>query len=144
MRAHPVYAGHSTGHTQAPLVDHVSGSVHTGLSIEQLPHPASMLEPHVHSYEESFYILSGQAIVRLGERDFLLTAGDYGVAMVGYAARLARARNGTQCDGCEWPPRSPNRPDIERDNLLYPRGLAAASASPPDWAQLDGTDVEPL
>ena len=80
--AHPVYAGHSAGYTQAALVDGASGSVHTGLSIEQLA-PGGTLEPHVHSYEESFYVLSGQAVVRLGERDYLLTAGDYGLVKVG-------------------------------------------------------------
>ena len=61
---HPVYHGHSDGYTHASLVDHATGSVHTGLSIDELA-PGGTLPPHVHSYEESFYVLAGEAILRV-------------------------------------------------------------------------------
>lgn len=36
LSAHPVYESHSQGYTHASLVNHATGSVHTGLSMNQL------------------------------------------------------------------------------------------------------------
>ena len=82
LTAVPLYEGHSQGYAQASLVDQTRGSVHTGLSVNQLA-PGGTLAPHMHSYEESFYILKGQAKVTLGETTRVLSVGDYGVAKVG-------------------------------------------------------------
>ena len=60
----PGWAGHSEGYRHASLVDHATGSVHTGLSIDELA-PGGTLAPHVHSYEESFYVLAGEAVLRV-------------------------------------------------------------------------------
>ena len=62
LASHPVFAGHGEGYVQADLVSRATGSVHTGLSVAQLA-PGGVLHPHVHSFEEGFYILSGEAIV---------------------------------------------------------------------------------
>jgi len=78
----PVFAGHGQGFTHAVLVDHTSGSVHTGLSVAQLE-PGGWLAPHVHAYEVSFYLLSGQAIVSIGDQTYSLGPGDYGCLKVG-------------------------------------------------------------
>ena len=48
LAPHPTYAGRSQGYAQGALVDHTSGSVHTGLSIAQLG-AGGTLSPHVHS-----------------------------------------------------------------------------------------------
>ena len=64
LRPHPAFDGHGDGYTHAPLVDDTTESVHTGLSIDELA-PGGTLPPHVHSYEESFYLLSGEAILRV-------------------------------------------------------------------------------
>ncbi len=53
-----------------PLVNHTMGSVHTGLSICELA-PDGTLDPHVHSFEEGFYILSGEAIVAINDQAYL-------------------------------------------------------------------------
>jgi quercetin dioxygenase-like cupin family protein len=82
LAANPTYIGHSQGYTEAALVDHASGSVHTGLSIAQLAGGGN-LSPHVHSYEEGFYILSGQALVAINGRTYRLVSGDYGCIKVG-------------------------------------------------------------
>jgi len=82
LAAVPLFAGHSQGYTQTSLVDHTRGSVHTGLSVNQLG-PGGSLDPHVHSYEESFYILEGRAAVTLAGQTQALRVGDYGVAKVG-------------------------------------------------------------
>jgi uncharacterized cupin superfamily protein len=65
--ADPLFAGHSERYTRASLVNHTLGSVHTGLSICELS-PGGALDPHVHSFEEGFYILSGEAVVAINEQ----------------------------------------------------------------------------
>jgi quercetin dioxygenase-like cupin family protein len=82
LSAPAAYAGHSDGYLEASLVDRGSGSVHTGLSLNQLA-PGGHILPHVHAYEESFYILDGEATVRVGDHVWRLGAGDYGVSKVG-------------------------------------------------------------
>src|SRR6266849_4674676 len=82
LAPHPSYSNHSQGYMQALLVDHTSGSVHTGLSMSQLAAHGA-LSPHVHSYEEGFYILEGQAVVGINEQVYLLGPGDFGVLKVG-------------------------------------------------------------
>ena len=78
----PVFDGHCQGYRQADLVSRATGSVHTGLSIGELA-PGGWVQSHVHAYEESFYLLAGEAVVRIGARDYRLKAGDYGAVKVG-------------------------------------------------------------
>ena len=51
LTATPVFEGHSRGYTTAPLINRHTGSVHTGLSIDQLA-SSGTIDPHVHSFEE--------------------------------------------------------------------------------------------
>ena len=67
----PGWPGHSEGYRHASLVDHATGSVHTGLSIDELA-TGGTLAPHVHSYEEGFYLLSGEAIVSINDQAYRL------------------------------------------------------------------------
>ena len=82
LSAHPVYESHSQGYTHASLVNHATGSVHTGLSMNQLAAQGT-LSPHVHSYEEGFYILEGQALMSVNDQAYLLEPGDFGAFKVG-------------------------------------------------------------
>jgi quercetin dioxygenase-like cupin family protein len=77
-----LYADHSKGYTQASLIDHVTGSVHTGLSMNQIA-PSGTISPHLHSYEEGFYILEGDAELSVADRSWRLRPGDFGVFKVG-------------------------------------------------------------
>jgi quercetin dioxygenase-like cupin family protein len=78
----PLCAGHSAGYVRAPLVNHALGSVMTGLSVCEIA-PGGSLNPHVHSFEEGFYVLSGEAVFSVNDQAYLLTRGDYGVVKVG-------------------------------------------------------------
>jgi quercetin dioxygenase-like cupin family protein len=78
----PVYAEHSVHYTHASLVDHTTGSVHTGLSMNEIA-PGGSVSPHVHSYEEGFYVLAGQAVLKVGDQSYLISPGDYGAIKVG-------------------------------------------------------------
>ena len=78
----PTFADHSRGYRQTDLVTRAVGSMHTGLSVAELS-PDGVLDIHVHSFEESFYILEGEAIVDVGDSAYRLAAGDFGVVKVG-------------------------------------------------------------
>ena len=79
---HPTYEGHSEGYVHESLVAREEGSVHTGLSVNELA-PGGRIDPHVHSFEESFYVLSGEALVTINGSGYHLTEGDYAVVKVG-------------------------------------------------------------
>lgn len=82
LAAHPVFEGHSRGYTAAPLISRQTGSVHTGLSIDQLS-PGGTVDPHVHSFEEGIYVLDGEPILTIGSESYRLQRGDYAAIKVG-------------------------------------------------------------
>ncbi len=69
-----VYRDHSHGYTQAPLITHTSGSVHTGTSLNFLA-PGGFIAPHLHSFEVGVYILEGEVVLGIGPRAYKLVAG---------------------------------------------------------------------
>jgi quercetin dioxygenase-like cupin family protein len=82
LTAPRIYANHSQGYTQASLVDHTTGSVHTGLSMNELA-PLGRISPHLHSYEEGFYIQEGEVVLSVADRAWRLGPGDFGAFKVG-------------------------------------------------------------
>jgi len=65
------------------LVDEtVPGAVHTGFGIVELA-SGGRVPWHVHSYEDSLYVLEGEVVVDTGDGANLLRPGDYGVNAVG-------------------------------------------------------------
>jgi quercetin dioxygenase-like cupin family protein len=72
---------HSVGFSRASLVSGATGSVHMGLGISALGR--GRVELHVHSYEESFYVLDGTPCLHLGGHDVRLRPGACGVVPVG-------------------------------------------------------------
>jgi len=127
----PTFEGHSQGFTEAVLVDHSFGSVHTGLSIAQLDGGGS-LAPHMHAYEVGFYILSGHVVVTIDSETYRLAAGDYGCLKVG---TLHAWRNpGT--DAVRWLRMAAPQPKpqgLERDTFFQKDG------QPPE----DGEALDP-
>jgi len=85
------YAAHSAGFRRAAYVDRAVGSVHMGTGICSLD-PAGSIQPHVHSFEETFYILEGSVILLIGDEARLLKPGDYGLIATG-------VRHGWRCAG---------------------------------------------
>jgi mannose-6-phosphate isomerase-like protein (cupin superfamily) len=45
--------------------------------------PSGVIEPHLHSFEESFYVLEGRVLVRVGEKSCTLGPGNYGLISTG-------------------------------------------------------------
>jgi mannose-6-phosphate isomerase-like protein (cupin superfamily) len=63
-------------------VDRSMGSVHMGVGICYLE-PGGAIDPHFHSFEESFYILEGKADLRIGEESSALEPGSFGLIPTG-------------------------------------------------------------
>lgn len=76
------YAKYSTGLRRSTYVDRAMGSVHMGVGICFLE-PLGSIQPHVHSFEESFYILEGSVAVQIGEASYTLGPGHFGLISTG-------------------------------------------------------------
>ena len=81
------WAGSATGYRRSTAVGEDTGAVHTGFVISELDSGGS-LPWHVHSYEESFYVVTGAMKVDTIEGSFRLSDGGYGVVPVGMPHRL--------------------------------------------------------
>lgn len=82
------FADRSTGYSRWSVVDHTTpGAVHTGFGVNHLE-PGGAIDQHLHSFEESFYVLSGEVVVETVEGAILLGPGDYGVIPVGSPHRF--------------------------------------------------------
>lgn len=77
-----VFAPGSTGLTRWTAVSENDGAVHTDFGITRLA-PGGTVPAHVHSFEESFHLLSGEALLVTHEATTHLVAGDYGVIPIG-------------------------------------------------------------
>jgi len=134
--AHPVFGGHSEGYTHASLIAHNTGSVHTGLSINELA-PGGGIAPHVHSFEEGFYLLSGEAVVSINDQAYRLGSGDFGVAKVG-ALHSWRQVGSVPVRWLQMAAPQPKPVGRERDTFFQKGGVAAADARPLDLNDLRG------
>ena len=76
-----LYPGRGDGFESCRLVDGSTGATHMGLSLCSLVD--GCLDTHVHSYEESFYVLEGRPVLCLDGRAIELKPGACGVAPVG-------------------------------------------------------------
>jgi quercetin dioxygenase-like cupin family protein len=71
----------SKGFRRWCIVNGEAGSVHQEFSICELE-PGGTIDAHVHTFEESIYILEGELICQTGEGAYSLVPGDYGVIQV--------------------------------------------------------------
>jgi quercetin dioxygenase-like cupin family protein len=78
----------SAGLARMRIVGPDQGAVHTELAVGALA-PGGWLAPHVHAYEEAFYVLEGEVLVALGETVHRLVAGDYTLMPTGLRHALA-------------------------------------------------------
>ncbi len=85
---------HSDGLRRAALAGRHVGAVHTGFALVELD-PGGYVETHVHSTEQSFYVLSGHPSLTLDGRTYRLSADECGLAPVGVAHCWHNAGNET-------------------------------------------------
>ncbi|HET9899552.1 MAG TPA: cupin domain-containing protein [Actinomycetes bacterium] len=72
----------SDGLARWPIVGEDAGAVHTGFGIATLQ-PGGSAPAHVHSFEESVFLLEGEVILQTPDAAAVLRAGDYGLVPVG-------------------------------------------------------------
>jgi quercetin dioxygenase-like cupin family protein len=79
------FDGHSQGFRRWGVVDGSEDpSVHMGFGICELA-PGGSIDRHLHTFEQSFYVLAGEVVCETDEGAFLLREGDYGLVPVGTA-----------------------------------------------------------
>jgi quercetin dioxygenase-like cupin family protein len=81
------FAGRSAGYTGDAVVDEAGGAVQMGFRIARLE-AGGHVATHVHSFEESVYVISGELVLDSTEGSHRLVAGDYGLIPVGMTHAL--------------------------------------------------------
>jgi mannose-6-phosphate isomerase-like protein (cupin superfamily) len=89
----PLYEQGSSGFRRASYVDRAMGSVHMGAGICYLDANGA-IRPHLHSFEESFYILEGSLILQIGEQAYSLGPGHFGLISTGVPHSWRNAGDG--------------------------------------------------
>ena len=77
----PWLEGHVKGFRRWTIVDEAAGAVHTGFGVAEMD-PGGSISPHVHSYEESLFVLEGEVVLRTTEAAVRMVPGDYGMIPV--------------------------------------------------------------
>jgi quercetin dioxygenase-like cupin family protein len=76
------FSGRSTGYSGDNVVDEPGGGVQMGFRVARL-HPSGQVDSHIHSFEESIYVLRGSLTVDTWEASYELMTGDYVLLPVG-------------------------------------------------------------
>jgi mannose-6-phosphate isomerase-like protein (cupin superfamily) len=126
-----VYEQQSSGFRRAAYVERAMGSVHMGAGICFLESKGT-IQPHRHSFEESFYILEGSLIAQIGEQAYALGPGHFGLISTGVPHSW---RNVSQQPArwLEMQAPQPRSPDYGRDTFFI-GGEAPRQGTPPDSA----------
>ena len=89
----PSFEGHVEGFRRWTVVDEAAGSVHTGFGLGEME-PGGSIDPHVHSFEESLFVMEGAVVLRTSEAAVRLVPGDYGMVSVGVPHSLRNEGDG--------------------------------------------------
>jgi quercetin dioxygenase-like cupin family protein len=76
------FNGRSRGYGRDNVVDEPGGSVQMGFAVARLE-SGGQVDSHIHSFEESLYVVAGALTVDTPEGSVQLVAGDYGLIPVG-------------------------------------------------------------
>ncbi|MGH3333584.1 MAG: cupin domain-containing protein [Nocardioidaceae bacterium] len=115
------WAENATGFSRWAAVGEEDGAVHTGFGICELA-PGGSLPAHLHSFEESFFVVEGTGAVDTPEGTFRVTAGGYGVLPVGVPHRW-RNDGGRPVRWAEMQSPAPRR-SHQDDTFLVPLAVA--------------------
>jgi quercetin dioxygenase-like cupin family protein len=116
------YAGRANGFELCALVDGPTGSTHLRLAIVSLAD--GHVDEHVHSYEESFYVLDGEPVLYLDARGVALKPGACGVVPVG-------VRHAWRGSG-RWVEMVAPRPRVDGSDTFFLGAAPEDDASPLD------------
>jgi quercetin dioxygenase-like cupin family protein len=97
--------------------EHTPAAVHTGFAIVELD-SGGRIPWHVHSYEDSLYVLEGEVVVDTGEGANLLRPGNYGVTPVGAPHALRNVSDAPVRWAGMWAPQPRSR--VQGDTYAVP------------------------
>jgi quercetin dioxygenase-like cupin family protein len=123
MEPEAMYAHRSDGFRRCELVGRAAGSVHMGVG-KCVMEPGGRVDRHLHSYEESFFVLDGTPTLVLADRAYSLEPGACGIVPVGVPHAWLGADSGV----AQWIDMSAPQPRTD--------------ARPADTFFLDDVDVE--
>jgi quercetin dioxygenase-like cupin family protein len=76
------FEGRSSGYVRDSVVDEAGGAVQMGFAVARLE-SGGAVDTHVHSFEETLYVVEGELTVDTPEGSYRLVGGDYGLIPVG-------------------------------------------------------------
>lgn len=88
------FGDRSSGYAAAPVVDEPGGGVQMGFRLARLE-SGGEVDGHLHSFEESIYVIEGEVVIDLLEGSFELGVGDYALLPVGVTHALRNISDGT-------------------------------------------------
>jgi quercetin dioxygenase-like cupin family protein len=92
LRTPPEFEGRSAAFTGDRVVGEAGEAVQTGFRVARLA-PGGYVDSHVHSFEESVYVVNGSLTVDTSEGSLELVTGDYGLLPVGRTHALRNTSN---------------------------------------------------
>jgi quercetin dioxygenase-like cupin family protein len=104
----PALPERSRGLTRAVLIGEATGAVHTGLVVVSLAD--GHVDTHVHSFESSFYVLSGEPVLYLDGRGVRLRPNACGALPVGLPHAWRSDRPAQWIEMASPRPRGPDQP----------------------------------
>ena len=131
-----IFEDRSSGFGRVAHVSGAEGSVHTGFGTGQLAAGGS-IDPHVHSYEESFFVLEGEARLTLDGATVRIRPGDCGLIPVGATHSWANDSE-VPCRWIEMDAPQPRDPSREADTFWT--GESQPSPGAETAAELDIRD----
>ncbi len=127
----PEFEGRSSGYTRDNVVDEPGGGVQMGFAVARLE-PGGHVDTHVHSFEETLYVVDGELTVDTPEGSYRLVAGDYGLLPVGMTHAFRNTGSGPVSF-------SEMKAPLPRERLQYDTQFPAAIATS-DPVRLDVRD----
>ena len=124
----PFFAEHSNGFRRAPFVNFGMGSLHMGAAVCFLD-AGGAIQPHLHSFEESFFILEGSVLVEIGTQAYALGPGHFGLIGTG----LRHCWRNTGAAPVRWlEMQAPQpRPNDQHPDTFFVEGKAPTAGTPP-------------
>jgi mannose-6-phosphate isomerase-like protein (cupin superfamily) len=110
----PWLEGHVKGFRRWTIVDETVGAVHTGFGVVEMD-PGGSVSHHVHSYEESLFVIEGEVVLETPEAAVRLGPGDYGMIPVGAPHSLRNEGNSV----ARWAAMAAPVPRREHDGDTY-------------------------
>ena len=133
------YAPHAKGFRRAGYVDRTMGSVHMGVGVCFLA-PAGSVPLHLHSFEESFYVLQGTLQLEIAGKTHELRPGNFGLIPTG-VPHAFRTGEGAGSRWLEMQAPQPRPVEYGRDTFFLNGAAAVETPAEPLLGYFDESQL---